>query len=408
MLLSALLLIVIVSYACAAKVKTPAPIITLPQTEPKVFTAPDKTVLEPLDPQKFSVSKSGVIHSTFAYEHVTCTQMPNGKILAAWQKFTDNNSSVGEAVIFSSDMQYITSVYYTEQAKDTYIIGENVAFALDNNTVLIAYTDARDNKGKYVLLNDSGNVVKGPVIFNNSNTNSITITYLPGRKTILLAYQKLYGVTGRGEYQVLNEAGNKLWGPVIFNNKGYTTSIGAAVSDGLIFLTYNCAYGKNKVYDLFGNMVRDEVKFMVKPLGFNQPLTMDNGNILLVYQNDVAQGMTSILSPQGTVVSGPAPFTPDSITGLSSSRLNDGNIFVLYTRSEGSDQRAVLTALDQNGNRVKELKLVSDEYSIWHGSVAHTVLLNGKVLIIYGSTEKNQYGNLTKQFTNYMVISAAF
>jgi len=403
-ILSALLLIIIVSYAFAAKVKTYAPIITLPQTGPKVHTAPDKTVLAPLDPQKFSISKSGVIHSAFAYEHVTCTQMPNGKILAAWEKFTEDNAAVGEAVIFSSDMDYMASVYYTNPAQDTYIIDENVAFALDNNTVLIAYGDKVDHNGKYVIVDDSGNVIKGPVVFNDSNTNSITITYLPGRKTVLLAYQNLYGVTGRGEYQILNEAGDKLWGPVTFNDKGYTTSIGAAISDGLIFFTYNCAYGKDKVYDVFGNVVRDEFKFIVKPIGPNQPFTMKDGNILLVYQNDAAQGMTLILSPQGNVFSGPTLFTPDSLTGISSSRLSDGNVFVLYTRSDGQSEKALFTLLDGSGNRIKELRLVSDQYSVWKGAVAHTVLKNGKVLIIYGATEKNQYGNLIRQFTNFMMV----
>jgi hypothetical protein len=405
-LLASLLLVISLS-VCASALKTKSTNISAPPATKAipVMDKPDTALLQPLDPQKFTISRSGIINSAYAYDHMTCTQMPNGKILVAWSKLTENNAGVGEAVIFSPDMQYQASVYYTNPAQDTFRIGDNVAFALDNNTVLIAYGDTKDHNAKYVIVDDTGNIVKGPVVFNDSETNSITITFLPGRKTVLLAYQKLFGVTGRGEFQVLNEAGDRLLGPIVFNNKGYTTSISVALNDGLIFLNYNCAYGKNKVFDAYGNVVRDEVKFLVKPIQENYPFVLDNDNILLVYRNDISQGMASILSPQGSVVSGPAPFTTDGLIALNASRLKNGNIFVLYNKPDGPDQRAVFTVLDQTGGRIKELRLVSDQSFVWNGAVAHTVLSNGKVLVIYGGVQKNASGNMVKQLTEYIVVN---
>ncbi|MCX5725920.1 MAG: hypothetical protein NT030_01840 [Candidatus Saganbacteria bacterium] len=315
-----------------------------------------KAITEPLDPQKFYVSRSGTLNPSYANENFSCAQMPNGKILAAWETLTSQNKCVGEAVIYSPEMQPLTSVYYTG-LKNDFFIEENATIALENNTVLIAYADSKEQKGKYVIINENGRVVKGPVVFNDSRTNFISLTYLSGKKTILLSYQKLFGVTGRGEYVVINEAGDKIWGPVVFNNKGYTPSIGAAITDGLIFLSYNCGFGKTKLLDAFGNVVRDEVQFLVKPLGINQPLTLDNGNIMLLYLNNVAQGSCSILNREGGVLQGPTLFTPDSLSGIHASKLMNGNIFVLYTRNEGDTQKAFCTVLDQNGNRIKELKL---------------------------------------------------
>jgi len=391
------------SIAGAANVQPTNLNYTAPATNNKTISIPNSVITQPIDLNKFSVSKMGTINPTFAYTSITAAQMPNGKILAAWETFTANKSCVGEAVIFSSEMQPLASVYYTNPA-GSYLIGENVAFAIDNNTVLIAYADKIEHCGKYVIVNDSGKIIKGPVVFNDSDITTITLSYLPGRKTILLAYQKLYGVTGRGEYQVLNASGDKIWGPIIFNNKGYTTSIGAAMINGLVFLSYNCAYAKNKILDVFGNVIRDEIQFLVKSLGHNQPLAMENGNILLVYQSDSQQGVVSVIGPQGTVVAGPTQFTPDSVANLAASRLNDGNIFVLYTRNENDRQKTLFTLLDADGNRIKELKLVHDQADVWDGMAAHVPLQNGKVLIIYGGVLKNNTGTVTQQFTNYLMV----
>ena len=359
-----------------------------------------------LDPNKFSISKAGIIDSAFAFTRIACTQFPNGKILTAWEKFTPDNKCVGEAVIFSEDMQYLSSVYYTNPA-DSYLIDENIALALDNNTAIIAYVDKIAHNAKYVVIDSNGAILKGPIVFCDSYADSISLTFLPGRKTVLLSYQKLLDITGRGEFQILNEAGERVLGPVIINTKGYTTDIGAAIVDGTIWFDFTCGYAKSKIFDLFGNLVRDDVQFGVKKVGPNQPFVMENGNILLVHVNNSSQGMSLILGQDGSMITNPFPFTSDSLINLSASKLSSGNIFVLYTYvpSPGSDYNSRFTLLDKNGNRIKDLTGVSEDLNVWSDMVSYTILKNGKALIIYGGTQKNASHILIKQLTSYKIIN---
>jgi hypothetical protein len=362
-----------------------------------------KTVLEKADPQKIVFTKSGILNPAYAQENIACVQMPNGKILAAWETLTPQNTGVGEAVIYSPALQPLASIHFTNP-KNYFFIDEIKLIALENNTVLIAYADSRELKGKFVIVNDTGRVVKGPVVFNDSGTSFISLDYLPGKRTIVLAYQKSFSNTGRGEYSIIGENGEIIRGPIVFNNRGITQAVGTAVTNGLIFLSYHCSFTNTKVMDPFGTVVRDEVQYLVKRLVKTQPLAMNDGNILFIYLNDVSQGLCSILNPRGVLLKGPTTITGETLSGLQASRLKNGNVFISYTRFEGETQKAFCTVLDPNGTRIKELKPISDEYSIWDPNIGATVLSDGRVLIIYGGTQKTG-GSLSKQLTGYVIVN---
>jgi len=373
------------------------------KTVPK-STVP-QTAAQPLDLTKFTTSKSGIILPNVAQTSIACGQIPNGKILVVWAQMTAQNKHVGEAVFFDENMGYIKSTYYTFPST-SYQIGKNVVLGLENNTFLIAYSDINTNNAKYVILKDNGTPLFEPITFCDARVDSITLTPLPGNETILLSYQKYSDISAKGDFQIINLAGNKIAGPITFNSKGMGTGMKPIVNDGLLNYYFGVGFSRSKTVDLFGNVIRDDTTFWHKANRAYQPILLENENSLVLTIDEHYKPMSFLLDPQGVPLSGPTQFLSDDIYELSAVKLNSGHIFVQYSSTGGvQKQQSYITLLDENGNRIKEVKSIGDEFRVYSDRVAYTILNNNKVLIVYGGVKRDDKGNISQKTTGYKVFN---
>lgn len=363
------------------------------------------TVAQPLDPTKFTFSKSGVIFSDVTQNNIACAQIPNGKILVVWAKKTPDNKHVGEAMFFTENMEFIKSVYYTFPSNN-YQIGTNVVLGLENNTFLIAYSDINTHNAKYVIFKENGSPLFEPITFCDSVVDSITLTPLPGKKTVLLSYQKSSDISATGEYQILDLAGNKIWGPTIFNAKGMGTGMRPVVNNGLINYYFGCGFSRSKTIDLFGNVVRDDTTFWHKANKDYRPILLENGNSLVLCIDEHYQPISYLLDPQEVRISRPTPFLTDDLLELSAVKLNSGHVFLLYSSTGGAlKQQSYISLLDENGNRIKEVKSIGDEFLVMNYMVAYTILKNKKALVVYSGVMRDENQNISQKTTAYKIFN---
>jgi len=399
--LLAVLLLAFISISQAATVSLP-----LTKSLPKAVLVPKSTLphtaSQPLDLALFSLSKSGIIIPDNAQNNIACAQSPNGKILVVWAKKTLDNKHVGEAMFFTENMEFIKSVYYTFPS-DYYQIGRNVVLGLSNNTFLIAYSDINTHNAKYVILQENGTPLFEPITFSDAVVDSVTLTPLPGNETVLLSYQKYSDISANGEYQILDLTGNKISGPITFNAKGLATGLKPIVSNGLLNYYFGCGFSRSKTIDLFGNVIRDDTTFWHKANKAYQPILLSNNNSLVLSIDEHYTPMSFMLDQQGTRLSGPTQFLPDALFDLSAVKLNSGHVFLLYSTTGGMlKQQSYFTLLDENGQPIKELKSIGDEFKVASDRVAYTILNNRKALIVYGGIirEPNE-----SQVTGYKIFN---
>lgn len=374
-----------------------------------VKSAPKSTVTQtaaqPIDLSKFTISKAGIIMPDVTQTNIACAQIPNGKIVVVWAKKTPENTHVGEAMFFTENMEFIKSVYYTFPSA-SYQIGKNVILGLENNTFLIAYSDINTQTAKYVILKDNGTPLFEPITFSDSVVDSVTLTPLPGNETVLLSYQKYSDISAQGEYQILDLTGNKIAGPIIFNAKGMGTGMQPIVSNGLLNYYFGCGFSRSKTIDLFGNVIRDDVTFWHKANKAYQPILLENGNSLVLCIDEHYKPMSFMLDPQGVRLSGPTQFLPDDLFELSAVKLNSGHIFLQYSSTGGVlKQQAYLTLLDENGNRIKEVKSIGDDFKTQNYMVAYTILNNQKALVVYAGVKRDEHGDISQKTTAYKIFN---
>jgi len=374
-----------------------------------VKAAPKSTIIQtaaqPLDLTKFSTSKAGIILPDTAQTNIACAQVPNGTIIVVWAKKTPDNKHVGEAMFFTENMDFLKSVYYTFPS-DYYQIGKNVILGLENNTFLIAYSDINTHNAKYVIFKDNGTPLFEPITFSDSPVDSVTLTPLPGNETILLSYQKYSDISAKGEYQILDLTGNKIAGPITFNAKGMGTGMQPIVSNGLLNYYFGCGFSRSKTIDLFGNVIRDDTTFWHKANKAYQPILLENGNSLVLCIDEHYKPMSFMLDPQGVRLSGPTQFLPDDLFELSAVKLNSGHIFLQYSSTGGVlKQQAYLTLLDENGNRIKEVKSIGDDFKTQNYMVAYTILKNQKALVVYAGVKRDENGTISQKKTAYKIFN---
>ncbi|MFA5104511.1 MAG: hypothetical protein WC527_04980 [Candidatus Margulisiibacteriota bacterium] len=406
-----LIVLLLLKLSAVASIPTPKIILNTPIKANTLRTVPvqksnlTQTAAQPLDSTLFSTSKAGTILPDEAQTNIACGQIPNGTILVAWAKKTPENKHVGEAMFFTENMEFMKSVYFTFPS-DSYQIGKIVVLGLENNSFLIAYSDINTHNGKYIILKDNGTPLFEPVTFSDSVVDSVTLTLLPGNETILLSYQKYSDISAKGEYQVLGLTGNKISGPITFNSKGMGTGMVPVVNNGLLDYYFGCGFSRSKTIDLFGNVIRDDVTFWHKANRAYQPILLENGNSLVLCIDDNYKPVSYLLDPQGVRLSGPTQFLTDDLFEISAVKLNSGHIFVEYTSTGGFKQRSsYITLLDENGNRIKEVKSIGDEFKVGSDKVAYTILNNKKALVVYSGMLWNENGNLSQKTTGYKIFT---
>jgi hypothetical protein len=390
----------------AANITARKPIKTISGTTNQIqgSTIP-QTSAHPLDLTKFSISKAGVLLPNAAQTKLACGQTPNGTILVTWATMTTDNKHVGEAMFYNDKMEFLRSVYFTFPAT-TYVVGKTVVLGLTNNTFLIAYNDIKDNTAKYVILKDNGTPLFEPIIFSAANVDSTTLTPLPGNTQVLLSYQKYSDISAQGEYQILDLAGKKVLGPIVFNAKGMGTGMEPIVSEGLITYYFGCGFSRSKTIDMFGNIVRDDTTFYHEANRAYQPVLLANGNSLVLTIDQHYMPMSFLLDTAGNKLSGPTQFLGGAISLLSAFKLNSGHIFVQFnTFTSYLKRHAFFSLLDENGNRIKEEKNIGNEYSISEDMIASTILNDHKALVVYGGIMRDDKEKITDKTTSYMIVN---
>jgi hypothetical protein len=366
-----------------------------------------KASTQPLDPTKFSISKTGIIIPDYALHKIACAQAPNGKIIIIGERKTIDEKYVGEAIFLDNNFGFIKSTYYTFPTSSYQIGGQNSVLALDNNTFLIAYNDTYNGKAKYVLLNSNGNPMFEPKVFCESIVDSLKLTPLPGKKTLLLSYQKYSDISAQAEYQILDLNGDKTLGPIVFNTKGMGFGFDPIIKDGLITFYFGCGMSRSKTIDLFGNVVRDDTTFWHKPNKTYSAVPLLDGNTLVLCVDENYKPMGYFLNPQGERIGSSSQIINQDFFNVRASRLASGKTF-LFLDGTGSytQRRTFFTVMDGNGMIVKEIKPTDDTYFIKDDCIGYGILNSGKALIVYSNVIKTDNGfTIKEQFTGYKVVN---
>jgi len=103
----------------------------------------------------------------------------------AWESLDPGDRMIGTAALFTESLQPASAVVpYTDRWKDD-LIAYNTALPFANGSILLAYIDRRDQKGKFVLYDTRMRIIKGPVVFSPKNAHRFSAVRLPGGMSTL-------------------------------------------------------------------------------------------------------------------------------------------------------------------------------------------------------------------------------
>jgi hypothetical protein len=341
-----------------------------------------KALVQRLDPSQIVVVATGVFDDTERMSSPGATLMKNGNIFVVWQDLADmagqqNKGAAGYAMIFNQQIRQIgTKVIYTPTTLK-YGLRYNTPIAFPNDKVLLAYCDVGDGgRGKYVLFNSQMRILKGPVVFNDSQTEFIDATRLAGGNAVLIAYHRRQGAHGSGKLKIINSEGEVFLPERTFNSKGLTSNISAdLLPDGLVYIMYNCGHTYTKILDPYGNIVRAEKRVPGRVFDPTKICALNNGNIFAVRLT----GDCLIFNRAGEIVGDPHPFASENIEQIFLTKLPNGDIFV---STIDKNDKLTCRIMNPEGKVVKGPTTLDQSYA--HGGLSQINFPGNRILLIFG------------------------
>ncbi len=308
---------------------------------------------------------------------VTAAVLDSGYVVRAWESLDRGGRMIGTAALFTESLQPASAVVpYTDRWKDE-LIAYNTALPFANGSILLAYIDRRDQKGKFVLYDSRMKIIKGPVAFSPKNAHRFSAVRLPGAMSALIAFYEpgrpasdaLWDhESGYCLFTVVNAEGAIVSPPKAFTQKGHIRQLAATLlPGGLISAAYEFNGAVSSVIDQTGNILRKEKKFYSGNFSSLSAVTLADGNVMAVFLDDKWKPHATVIDYAGNVVS-TQTLPVDSVVNLYPARLGDGNVLLVMAPKNG------LTAviLSPAGKIVKGPTTFFGEYGFYEDNLYRT------------------------------------
>ena len=373
-----------------------APLTNFSQVKAPIKTSPGNVkAVKPIDVNQTSAGINVVnSYELKVKDYVpywpTIARLGNGEIFTAWEEvLLDTNKHAGVATLWTEDMQGTGKwIYYTEFMPEL-SIGKNQVIPFSDGNVLVIYEKKRDSKSSFVIFNDKFHLVKGPVQINESATR-MSATLLAGGKLALAGFYSKDGAPANsGKFSIINSTGDIVVPPTVFTTKGRIDDLSAALMpDGLVVIAYALGFGRTIVIDQTGNIIRPETVFYPNATSYLSAIPLDNGNIMVAFQNKSLQPACQIIDSKGKNVGNAIVLHDTAVSGIRAVRLNNGNILIGYIDGENSGAGIVLTMLDQTGKTAKAPSRVLDGWNLEYNHFDMMAVKKDMALIIHGASRQ--------------------
>lgn len=204
----------------------------------------------------------------------------NGRVLIAYR---DDSDYDGKFVIYDADgnLECSETTYYTGTS------GGIHTTALLNGNALIAYWDGPGDQGEFVICTSSGEIVTPSTAFCNEDIAGPYAVTLANDNILITYSTRTYPY--QGHFVILDENGNILEGPVNLGLSASTDRIAPTVlSTGDVLVSYRRGdAGDNSgsfiILDEEGNLLRDRTPFYIGVVNNRYPVTLASGNVLIPF-----------------------------------------------------------------------------------------------------------------------------
>ena len=299
-------------------------------------------------PASYNISSPRVFNTTSGVNSVTT--LKNGNFLIAFQD--TSNSNYGAFVIMSP-----TGVEIKSKTSFCAVpISLVDCCTLLNGNIVIAYKNATDTYMWYTIINEEGNIVKAITKSRVLSNNISALALSNGMFVISGSYStSLYG---RSEFFYAN-------GLAItsgyFSTKTISTHSVSELLNGNIFYAFHEGTSNNGQFKItnkaLGGTIKSETIFSAVNTPYVSSSALQNGNVFLCYSKSTTSGCFQIISETGVVVKTETVFNAGNTANIYSSVLQSGNILITYKNV--SDGKINFVIYDQNGIIVKSSSLIT-------------------------------------------------
>ena len=299
-------------------------------------------------PASYSISSPIVFNTTSGVNSVTT--LKNGNFLIAFQD--TSNSNYGAFVIISPTGVEIKS----KTSFCTVPISLVDCCTLLNGNIVIAYKNATDTRMWYTIINEKGNIVKA-ITRSRDLSNNISALALSNGMFVISGSYDASSLYGRSEFFYANGLASTSG---YFSTKKISTHSVSELLNGNLFYAFNEGTSNNGQFRItnktLGN-IKAETIFSAVTTPYVSSSALQNGNVFLCYSKSTTSGCFQIISEKGEVVKTETVFNAGNIANIYSSVLQSGNILIIYKNV--SDGKIYFVIYDQDGILVKASSLIT-------------------------------------------------
>ena len=321
--------------------------------------------------------------------HPSVTQLQNGNVFIAYNDATNVN---GEFVIYDP----ATSLVVKSQTNfnSGYNNSNIKTCRLTNGNVVIAFADyGNSSYGTFMIYSPTGTVVKSKTVF--AGVDVVSYGLLNICETQNGGFCVVWYDGTNGMMRLYDSAGTLVTTKTI--NTGNTQNFSCtSLINGNIFIAYtdiaNSAGGTFVIYDQTGTLVKNETVFNTLAYNISTTLLL-NGNVLVGFRDETSgasqyYGKFVIYNQLGTLVKSAIAFYSNIIgdNSIICSALNNGNVLIKYRKVNSAvydPGLGVYKVFDINGNLVKDETQFDTFTSSYGMNDATCALSNGKSLVVY-------------------------
>jgi hypothetical protein len=306
---------------------------------------------------------------------MSVTYLDNNNIFFAYKSNTDN-------YLYFSIYTPIGTQIKAPTAVTNYSISYNSVSRLNNGNVMLVFNNTANAQGMYAIYDSAGNQVKSPTAFTNTNrfgTNySLNIKSLTN-SNVVISYPD---DSNRGSFVILDSSGNILKSPTVFNDASTAYSNLAAMSNGNFFLSYQHSDSKPyfQIFNSDGTQVKSATLINNNTIATSPSvISLNNGNILVAYSNAASNGAFDIYDQNGNIVADGINFNAGQTDYISATNLPDGNTLIAFeTASNGYGNFVIYNS---NGTLVKSLTTFKNSSLTY--PIHTTTLPSGEAVIAF-------------------------
>ncbi|MCP4131713.1 MAG: hypothetical protein GY754_12105 [bacterium] len=224
--------------------------------------------------------------------YLSAAALQNGNVLIAYED-NDTTGDPGYFVIYNASGGIVKSPTRFDSGTNSSGIEQISAATFSNGYVMIAFQDDDDgSKGKFVILDSSGNSVVGETSFSGDNiVQNPSLTPLQNGN-MMIAYENDTNASDIGEITVYNTSGEVVVSPTQFDSGGDVSDVSATtLKSGNVLIAYrdgtSSDYGSYVIISSSGSLVKTETVFSGTNVTKTPSATcLSGGKALIAYEDD--------------------------------------------------------------------------------------------------------------------------